>query len=93
MKYEDRELKKGEKVKLFEAVEGSKEMTGEATYVGEETISFEVPKFKTVDGRIVYGYQCWWIPIIEAEKAKGELKEKKTIYGVLVDSIKEKWKR
>lgn len=77
MKYEGRELKKGEKVKLFEAVEGSKTMTGKATYVGEETISFEVPKFKTVDGRIVYGYQCWWIPIIEVEKAEKELEGKK----------------
>ena len=70
MKYEGRKLKKGEKVKLFEVVEGDKKMTGEATYVGEETISIEVPKFETAGGRVVYGYECWWIPTIEAEKVE-----------------------
>ncbi len=50
---------------------------GTTKYIGEGTLQDDfVPKKETVDvspaiemadKQIVYGYECWWIPVSEAE--------------------------
>jgi hypothetical protein len=37
-------------------------------------IGFNMPKIRLKDGRIVYGSQCWWLPLKLALKAEKELK-------------------
>ena len=32
-----------------------------------------IPKFKLEDGKIVYGYECWWIPLDLAEQVEKEV--------------------
>ena len=70
MKYNGREVEKGEKIVLLSDV--SKEAT--ATYVRDEKIELETPVFD-YKGEEVAGYQCWWIPLKEAEEAKKEVEE------------------
>ena len=70
MKYKDREIEKGEKVVILSDV--SKAIT--AIYVRDESIELVTPVFE-YDGEEISGYQCWWIPLKEAEEAKKEVEE------------------
>ena len=71
MKYEGRELKKGEEVLIFTGIVHLR-ILGKATYKGDETGS---PCF-ILNGKEIYGYECWWIPIKEAREAEEEQKGK-----------------
>ena len=63
----------GETVLVFEPDNPTK-LIGKGKYLGEEQIdveedesdeivtSFASPKIELEDGKIIYGYECWWIP-------------------------------
>jgi hypothetical protein len=63
----------GETVLVFEP-DDPKKFIGKGTYLGVEQIdveedksdkivtSFESPKIKLENGRIIYGFECWWAP-------------------------------
>ena len=68
MKYKNREIEKGEKVLIFG--EDAKNIT--ATYVRDEKIELNTPVFK-YKGEEIRGYQCYWIPLKEAEEGKKEV--------------------
>ena len=68
LKYKGRKIEKGEKVLIFG--EGTKNVT--ASYVRDEKIELVIPVFE-FDGEEIRGYQCYWIPLKEAEEAKKEV--------------------
>ena len=63
----------GETVLVFEPDNPTK-LIGKGKYLGEEQInveeddsdkivtSFASPKIELEDGKIIYGFECWWIP-------------------------------
>ena len=70
MKYNGREIEKGEKIVIF----GGKGAEAIATYVRDEKLELVTPVFE-LDGEEIQGFQCWWIPFKEAEEAKKTVKE------------------
>lgn len=70
MKYNGRDIEKGEKIVII----GEKDKELIATYVRDEKIELVTPVFK-IDGEEIQGFQCWWIPFKEAEEAKKTMKE------------------
>lgn len=66
MKYDGRELEIGEKVKIFSGKDHR--FLGVAKYKGDETGS---PCF-ILNGKEIYGPECWWIPMMEANEIEKE---------------------
>ena len=66
MKYNERELKINEDILIISGDQS--EILGVAKYKGEVDGS---PSFK-LKGRLIYGYECWWIP---EKEAKNVIKE------------------
>ena len=70
MKYNGREIEKGEKIVIM----GDEDKEVVSTYIRDEKIELVTPVFK-YDGEEIRGFQCWWIPLKEAEEAKKEVEE------------------
>ena len=70
MKYNGREIVKGEKIVII----GEKDKELIATYVRDESIKLVTPVFK-IDGEEIQGFQCWWLPLKESEEAKKIVEE------------------
>ena len=64
MKYNERELELNEDILIISGDQS--EILGVAKYKGDVDGS---PSFK-LKGRLIYGYECWWIPEKEAEKVR-----------------------
>lgn len=71
------QLEPGTRVKVFD----NKGFIGFGTYLGKETVvvtdddgnyltEFITPKIQLDDGKIVYGYEVWWIPKELADNAE-----------------------
>ena len=67
MKYNNRELRINEKILIISGDQS--EILGVAKYKGDVDGS---PSFK-LKGRLIYGYECWWIPEKESEKVRKEV--------------------
>lgn len=71
----------GTKVRVFIAHEGKMKYIGVGTIVGYEDVYFEdlgvtvenIPKIQLGSGKILYGYECWWITLEEAKRAEKEV--------------------
>lgn len=68
MKYNGREIEIGEKIVLIG--DGNREAI--ATYVRDEEVEIVVPVFDC-NREEIRGYECYWIPVKEAEEAKKEV--------------------
>lgn len=60
--------------------EKARVMLGEESHVGTlislgKKITKGMPEFELEDGRRVFGYECWWLPLEVAEKAEKQVKE------------------
>jgi hypothetical protein len=74
---DDNMVEIGEAVLVFEPDDGTK-LIGRGKYLGRERIdveeddseevifSFDSPKIELNNGKIIYGFECWWIPEKEA---------------------------
>ena len=67
MKYNNRELELNEDILIISGDQS--EILGVAKYKGDDEGS---PSFK-LKGRLIYGYECWWIPEKEANDARKEI--------------------
>lgn len=67
MKYNNRELGINEEVLMISGDQS--EILGVAKYKGDVDGS---PSFK-LKGRLIFGYECWWIPEKEANDARKEI--------------------
>ena len=67
MKYNNRELELNEKILIVSGDQS--EILGVAKYKGDVDGS---PSFK-LKRKLVYGYDCWWIPWKEAEDVRKEV--------------------
>lgn len=70
MRYNGREIEKGEKIIIF----SDDDKEGVATYVRDEKIEVSNPIFD-YKGEEIRGIECWWMPVKEAEEAKKEVEE------------------
>ncbi|MCK4329773.1 hypothetical protein KAX02_08010 [candidate division WOR-3 bacterium] len=68
MKYKNRTVEVGEHIVIFG--DDGKNIT--AKYVRDEKIELTTPVFE-YEGEEIRGYQCYWIPLKEAEEAKKEV--------------------
>ena len=68
MKYNGREIEKGEKIVVF----GEDEKEAVATYVRDEKIEVLNPIFE-YKGEEIRGVECWWMPSKEAEEVRKEV--------------------
>ena len=67
MKYNGRDLELNEDVLIISGDQS--DILGIAKYKGDVDGS---PSFK-LKGRLIYGYECWWIPEKEASKAREKI--------------------
>lgn len=67
MKYKNREIEIGEKVVVF----GDAGKNVVAKYVKDEKVELVTPVFE-FDGEEIRGYECYWIPVKEAEEGMKE---------------------
>ena len=67
MKYNGRELELNEDILIISGDQS--EILGVAKYKGDVDGS---PSFK-LKGKLIYGYECWWIPEKEASNARKEV--------------------
>ena len=69
MRYNGRELELNEDILIISGDQS--EILGVAKYKGDVDGS---PSFK-LKGRLIYGYECWWIPEKEASSVRKEVLE------------------
>ena len=67
MKYNNRNLELNEDILIVSGDQS--EILGVAKYKGDVDGS---PSFK-LKGQVIYGYECWWIPEMEANNARKEV--------------------
>jgi hypothetical protein len=67
MKYNNRELIINEGILIISGDQS--EILGVAKYKGDVDGS---PSFK-LKGKVIYGYECWWIPEKEADNVRREV--------------------
>lgn len=65
-------IKKGQKIEIYDTSKDRK-FLGIGIYLGEKYFkefgNIPIPKFK-LGRRIIYGYECWWLPKNMAERIK-----------------------
>ena len=66
-----KDIEIGDKVEVFSA--NMKDNLGDGVYLGDvETPMGSSPEINLDNGETIYGFECWWMPKVEAERIKKE---------------------
>ncbi len=81
MSVDDKRLGVGKLLNDYDGAEKSNEMVGvdEIVEAVEEGIEDDsMPRIEMPDGKVIYGYECWWIPVVVTRNAGLENEEHET---------------